>query len=108
MPTFRETSSPMGRSVGTEGEHLELSEESRYAGWDRKDRVRSTQMVRHIPEHPCLGHVPSSGHGGWVLGLGDWRTNAGRTAPGCKETASGDGSEEICNQECLRKKPTLT
>ena len=34
----------MGRSVGT-GEHLEVSEESRYAGWDRKDRVRSTQMV---------------------------------------------------------------
>ena len=35
----------MGTSNGTEGEHLELSEESRYAARDRKDRVRSTQMV---------------------------------------------------------------
>lgn len=46
-----------------------------------------TDGLCHIPEHPCLGHVPNSGHGGWVLGLGDWRTNSGRTAPGCKETA---------------------
>ena len=46
-----------------------------------------TDGLCHIPKHPCLEHVPNSGHGGWVLGLGDWRTNAGRTAPGCKETA---------------------
>ena len=73
-------------------------------GWDRRASggVRREQIcwlgqkgqseihtdgLCHIPEHPCLGHVPNSGHGGWVLGLGDWRTNVGRTTPGCKETA---------------------
>ena len=42
----------------------------------------------------------------WKMGIGE-QTCSGGTAVGCEETARGDGREDICNWECLWRKPRM-
>ena len=69
----------MGKSGGTEGELLELSEERETASlWQAGHSETYTDGLCHSPMCPSLGCVSTNMHGGWVLEHGDWRANPGR------------------------------
>ena len=73
----------------------------------RQDRVGPTQMVRATGLHPPAWEVctPMWTGRGWVL-MGSLESRPReRIAVGFQQTAWKDGIKEICNQECLWRKP---
>ena len=65
VPAPGEAPSLMGKSVGTEGEHLRLSEEGETAGlWQTGQSETYTDSLCHSPACPRLGRVSTRAHGG--------------------------------------------
>lgn len=70
----------MGKSLGTEGNHLRLLDEGETAGLGQTGKSMTyTDGLCHDPVHLRLGHVSTGVHEGRELERGDWRANLGRT-----------------------------
>ena len=108
VPASRETSSPMGKSVGIEGKYLRLSEESETAGpWSTGQSENYTDGPCSGPREPDWDMCPLV-HTGPRAGMWELESIArGKTTVRCEETAWGDRREEINKWECLWRKPRL-
>ena len=65
----------MGKSIGTEGKHLRLSEEDEAVDqWQMGQSEKYTDAPYLGPMCPGLGRVFTGVQRGWQLVHGDWRT----------------------------------
>ena len=87
VPASKEAPSPTGKSVGTEGEHLRLSEEGEMDGlWQTGQSGTYTNGACHSLACPSLDVCLQCTQG---LRAGTWGLESklrGGTAVGCKET----------------------
>ena len=103
VPTPGEALSPMGRSVKTEGEIQELSEESAATGlWQAGQGETYTDSLCHSPVWDVCPPV-QTGAGSWNVGFGE--QIGGENCCWLWGDGLRYGSEEVHNRECLWRKP---
>ena len=106
----------MGKSAGTEGEHLRVLEEGETAGlWQTGQSETYADGMCHSPACPRLGRVPTGTYEGWELEHGEWKANPGKGLPlavrrqpeGLEGRKSATGNAYEGNLVCHRSKVLL-